>query len=142
MFKTRITEMFDIEYPIIQGAMQWLSRAELVAAVSNAGGLGVISSLTLPTAKELRHEIRKTKHLTDRPFAVNITLLPTTRPIDYEEYIEAVLEEGVKVIETSGRSVLSRAGSSVVRFEPTRMTGGEINFSSRHRRGRFKELCS
>ncbi|MBA7697185.1 NADH:quinone reductase [subsurface metagenome] len=76
MFKTRITEMFGIEYPIIQGAMQWLSRAELVSAVSNAGGLGIISSLTFPTAEELRQEIKKTKGMTDKPFAVNITLLP------------------------------------------------------------------
>jgi len=104
VFKTRITDMFGIEYPIIQGVMQWLSRAELVAAVSNAGGLGVISSLTFPTVDELRDEIRKTKGLTDKPFAVNITLLPTMRPVNYEEYIEAALEEGVTIIETSGRS--------------------------------------
>ena len=104
MFKTRITEMFGIEYPIIQGAMQWLSRAELVAAVSNAGGLGIIASLTFPTVKELREEIRKTKSLTDKPFAVNITLLPTLRPVSYEEYINAAIEEGVRIIETAGRN--------------------------------------
>jgi NAD(P)H-dependent flavin oxidoreductase YrpB (nitropropane dioxygenase family) len=104
MFKTRITEMFGIEYPIIQGAMQWLSRAELVAAASNAGGLGVISSLTFPTTKELRQEIKKTKSLTDKPFAVNVTLLPTVRAVNYEEYINAALEEGVNIIETAGRS--------------------------------------
>jgi NAD(P)H-dependent flavin oxidoreductase YrpB (nitropropane dioxygenase family) len=104
MFKTRITEMFGIEYPIIQGAMQWLSRAELVSAVSNAGGLGIISSLTFPTAKELREEIKKTKSLTNKPFAVNITLLPIIRPVNYEEYINAALEEEVDIIETAGRS--------------------------------------
>ena len=104
MFKTRITEMFGIEYPIIQGALQWLSRAELVAAVSNAGGLGTISSLTFPTVKELRDEIRKTKSMTDKPFAINITMLPTIQPVNYEEYINAALEEGVNIIETSGRS--------------------------------------
>ena len=104
MFKTRITEMFGIEYPIIQGAMQWLSRAELVAAVSNAGGLGIIASLTFPTVKELRGEIRKTKSLTDKPFAVNITLLPTLRPVSYEEYIDAAIEEGVSIIETAGQN--------------------------------------
>jgi len=104
MFKTRITEMFNIEYPIIQGAMLWLSRAEFVAAVSNAGGLGIISSLTFPTARELRDEIRKTKSLTDKPFAVNITLLPTMRPANYEQYIDAAINEGVKIIETAGRS--------------------------------------
>ena len=104
MFKTRITEMFGIEYPIIQGAMLWLSRAELVAAVSNAGGLGIISSFTFPTAKELRDEIKKTKSLTDKPFAVNITMLPTTRAVNFEEYIDAAIEEGVNIIETAGRS--------------------------------------
>lgn len=96
--------MFGIEYPIIQGAMMWLSRAELVAAVSNAGGLGIIAALTFPTAKELREEIKKTKSLTDKPFAVNITLLPTLRPINYEEYIDAAIEEGVSIIETAGRN--------------------------------------
>ncbi len=104
MFKTRITEMFGIEYPIIQGAMLWLSRAELVAAVSNAGGLGIIAALTFPTARELREEIKKTKSLTDKPFAVNITLLPTLQQINYEEYIDAAIEEGVNIIETAGRS--------------------------------------
>jgi len=104
MFKTRITEMFGIEYPIIQGAMQWLSRAELVSAVSNAGGLGIISSLTFPTVKELRREIKKTRDMTDKPFAVNVTLLPTTHPVNYAEYINAAIEEGVNIIETSGRS--------------------------------------
>lgn len=104
MFKTRITEMLGIEYPIIQGAMLWLSRAELVAAVSNAGGLGIIAALTFPTAKELREEIKKTKSMTDKPFAINITLLPTIRPINYEEYIDVAIEEGVKIIETAGRS--------------------------------------
>ncbi len=104
MFKTRITEMFGIEYPIIQGAMHWLSRAELVSAVSNAGGLGIISSLTFPTSKELREEIKKTKSMTDKPFAVNITLLPTIRPVNYEEYIKVAIEEGVSIIETAGRN--------------------------------------
>jgi len=104
MLKTRITEMFGIEYPIIQGAIQWLSRAELVSAVSNAGGLGIISSLTFPTAKEFREKIRKTKSMTDKPFAVNVTLLPTMRVVNYEEYFSAAIEEGVNIIETSGRS--------------------------------------
>jgi NAD(P)H-dependent flavin oxidoreductase YrpB (nitropropane dioxygenase family) len=104
MFKTRITEIFGIEYPIIQGALMWLSRAELVAAVSNAGGLGTIAALTFPTTNELREEIKRAKSLTDKPFAVNITLLPTIRPINYGEYIDAAIEEGVKIIETAGRS--------------------------------------
>ena len=102
--KTRITELFGIKHPIIQGAMQWLSTAELVSAVSNAGGLGIISSLTFATIKELRQEIKKTKSMTDKPFAVNITLLPTLRPVNYEEYMNAAIEEGVDIIETAGRS--------------------------------------
>ncbi len=104
MFKTRITEMLGIEYPIIQGPMQWLSRAELVSAVSNAGGLGIIGSPTFPTAEEFREEIKKTKTMTDKPFAVNITLMPTVRPVNYEEYFNAAIEEGVDIVETSGRS--------------------------------------
>lgn len=104
MFKTRITEMFGIKYPIIQGALLWLSRAELVAAVSNAGGLGILSALTLPTAEELREEIKKTRSLTDKPFAVNITLLPTIQAVDYQRHIDVALEGGVKIIETAGRS--------------------------------------
>ena len=105
MFKTRITEMLDIQYPIIQGGMIWLSRAELAAAVSNAGGLGILSSITFPTARELREEIRKTKGLTDKPFGVNFPIFPTTRPIEgIEKYIDAAIEEGVKIAETSGQS--------------------------------------
>jgi NAD(P)H-dependent flavin oxidoreductase YrpB (nitropropane dioxygenase family) len=104
MFKTRVTEMLAVKYPIIQGAMQWLARAELAAAVSNAGGLGIVSSFTFPTARELRQEIKKTRSLTDRPFAVNITLLPTIRPVNIEEYISVAIEEGVGIIETAGRN--------------------------------------
>jgi len=104
MFQTRITQLFGIKYPIIQGAMMWLSRAEMVAAVSNAGGLGIMASLTFPTTRELREEIKKTKSLTDKPFAVNITLLPTIQPISLEEYIEAAIKEGVTIIETAGRN--------------------------------------
>ena len=104
MFKTRVTEMLGIEYPIIAGPMAYVSRAGLVSAVSNAGGLGIIASLTFPTIEELRQEIRKTKSLTDKPFGVNITLLPSARPVNYEDYFKATIEEGVKIVETSGRS--------------------------------------
>ncbi|MBI2859971.1 MAG: nitronate monooxygenase [Chloroflexi bacterium] len=104
MFKTWLTETLGIKYPIIQGAMLWLSRAELAAAVSNAGGLGIIAAASFHTAAEFREEIRRAKALTGRPFAVNFTLMPTRRRISWEEYIAAALEEGVKVIETSGRS--------------------------------------
>jgi len=104
LFKTRITGMLGIEYPIIQGAMQWLSRAELASAVSNAGGLGTISALTFPTARELREEIKKTKSMTDKPFAVNIAMMPSVREVNYADYISAAVEEGVKIIETAGQS--------------------------------------
>jgi len=99
-----VTELFGIEYPIIQGGMLWVSRAELVGAVSNAGGLGILSGFTFPSPAELATEIRKTKGITDKPFGVNITLLPTIRPVDIEGYFDAILAEGIKIVETSGRS--------------------------------------
>ena len=120
MFKTRITEILGIEYPILQGAMQWLSRAELVSAVSNAGGLGIMSSLTFSTPKELRQEIAKTKSMTDKPFAVNVTIMPTSRSVNYEDYFNAAIEEGINIIETAGRSsepymkLLKDAGATVL----------------------------
>ncbi|MBI4295043.1 MAG: nitronate monooxygenase [Chloroflexi bacterium] len=104
MFQTRITEMFGIRYPIMQGALQWLSRAELAAAVSNAGGLGTVVTANMPSIAALRDELRKTKSLTDKPFCVNVSLFPGSMPWSMEEYIETVVAEGVKVIETSGRS--------------------------------------
>jgi nitronate monooxygenase len=105
MFKTRITEMFGIQYPIIQGGMLWVSRAELVAAVSNAGGLGILSSITFPTAEGLREEVRKTKSLTDRPFGVNFPIFPMLGAEEgIEKYIDVAIEEGVKIAETSGQS--------------------------------------
>jgi len=104
MFKTRITELLGIKYPITQGGMMWISRAELVAAVSNAGGLGIITAFTFPTPAELAAEIKKTKALTDKPFGVNITLLPTLRPVDIDGYLDAVIDSGIKIVETAGRS--------------------------------------
>ncbi|MBI4186714.1 MAG: nitronate monooxygenase [Chloroflexi bacterium] len=120
MFKTRVTEMFGIEYPILQGPIQWKARAELASAVSNAGGLGILSALTFPTPDELQQEVRKTRAMTDKPFAVNVTLLPTARPVRYEDYFSAAIEEGVGIIETSGRSpepymkLLKDAGVKVI----------------------------
>jgi len=102
MFKTRITEILGIRYPIIQGAMLRASLAELAAAVSNAGGLGMMASAIFSSAKELRDEIRKAKSLTDKPFGVNINLFPATRPIPNEEFIDTLIEEGVVVVSTSG----------------------------------------
>ena len=104
MFKTRVTELLGIKHPIIQGGMLWVARAELVAAVSNAGGLGILSSLTFSSPEELTTEIRRVRNLTNKPFGVNLTLLPTLRPLDYEGYIDAVIEEGVKIVETAGRN--------------------------------------
>ncbi len=120
ILRTRITELLGIEYPVIQGAMHWLSRAELVAAVSNAGGLGILSSLTFPTVVELREEIRKTQSMTNRPFAVNVTLLPTLRPVDYSLYMKTAIDEGVNIIETAGRNprgfmpLLKEAGVTIM----------------------------
>ena len=104
MFETRITELFGIRYPITQGGMMWISRAELVSAVSNAGGLGILTAFTFPTCQELAAEINRTRELTDRPFGVNITLLPTLRPVDIDGYINTVVDSGVKIVETAGRS--------------------------------------
>ena len=104
MFKTRITDLFRIEYPIIQGGMMWISRAELVAAVSNAGGLGILTAFTFPDPKGLAAEIKRTREFTDKPFGVNITLLPTLRPVDIDGYVDTVINSGVKIVETAGRS--------------------------------------
>ncbi|MFC1944701.1 NAD(P)H-dependent flavin oxidoreductase [Chloroflexota bacterium] len=102
MFKTRITEMLGIEHPIIQGGMAYLSKAELASAVSNAGGLGVLTSADFTSADELRAEVKRTKELTDKPFGVNINLFPAVIPRPNDEFIDVLIEEGVKVVETSG----------------------------------------
>ena len=102
MFSTAITEMLGIRYPIIQGGMAWVARAELAAAVSNAGGLGIVGSITFNSGEELRAEIRRTKELTDRPFGVNITSYPAARPIPNDEFVAVVLDEAVSMVETSG----------------------------------------
>ena len=103
MIRTKLTEMLGIEYPIVQGCMQWISRAPLVAAVSEAGGLGLLSSSTFSSADELQAEIRKIKSMTSKPFAVNLTLMPSLVVPDYAGYIRVCAEEGVKVMETAGR---------------------------------------
>jgi len=104
MFETKITRMFGIKYPIIQGGMVHLSREELTAAVSNAGGLGILASVNFATKDDFRAALRKVKKLTDKPFGVNINLSPSTRPVNNEEYISILIDEGVKIVETSGRS--------------------------------------
>jgi len=105
LFETRVTKLLGIKYPIIQGAMGGgLACAELVAAVSNAGGLGTLTALNYLTGKELKEDIKKIKSMTDKPFAVNVTLLPTIRPVNYEDYFTSAIEAGVNIMETSGRS--------------------------------------
>ncbi|OJJ23618.1 nitronate monooxygenase [marine bacterium AO1-C] len=102
--KTKITEMFGIEHPIMQGGMHYVGFAELAAAVSNAGGLGTITGLTQKTPADLANEIAKCKDLTDKPFAVNLTFLPTVNAPDYPGYIKTIIEGGVKIVETAGRN--------------------------------------
>lgn len=102
--KTRITELLGIRYPIIQGGMMWVGRAELAAAVSNAGGLGIVTALTQPTPEALAGEIARCRELTDRPFGVNLTILPSISPPPYERYLDVILEAGVPVLETAGNN--------------------------------------
>lgn len=104
MLKTAITEMFGIEYPIIQGGLMWVARAELAAAVGNAGGIGFMTALTHQTPKDLEAEIRKCRELTDKPFGINLTFLPSLRQPDYPGYIDVCIGEGIKFIETAGRN--------------------------------------
>ena len=104
MLKTRITELFGIKHPVIQGGMQWVGYAELVSAVSNAGALGILTALTQPTPEDLTKEIERTREMTDQPFGVNLTILPTITPPPYEEYAQAIVGAGVKHVETAGRS--------------------------------------
>jgi nitronate monooxygenase len=100
--KTRVTELLGIEYPIVQGGMMWVGRAELAAAVSNAGGLGILTALTQPTPDALRAEIARCRAMTDKPFGVNLTILPSVSPPPYAEYRKAIIDSGVKIVETAG----------------------------------------
>ena len=104
MLKTRITEFFGVEYPIVQGGLMWIAKAELTAAVANAGAMGFMTALTHPTPDALREEIRKCRDMTDKPFGINLTFLPTLTPPDYPGYIDVCIEEGIKFIETAGRN--------------------------------------
>lgn len=102
--KTRFTELFGIEHPIMQGGMHCVGMAELAAAVSNAGGLGVITAMTQPDPAALSAEIGRCRAMTDRPIGVNFTIMPTTRSPDYAGYARAIVESGVKIVETAGRN--------------------------------------
>lgn len=102
--KTRITELIGIDHPIVQGGMQWVSKAELASAVSEAGGLGIITALTQPDPEALAGEIKKMRALTDKPFGVNLTLLPTLKPVPYHDYVDVMISENIRIVETAGRS--------------------------------------
>ncbi len=102
MIKTRFTELFGVDHPIAQGGMQWVGRAGLVSAVANAGALGFITALTQPTPEDLVREIARCRDLTDKPFGVNLTILPAIKPPPYAEYRAAIIESGVKIVETAG----------------------------------------
>ncbi|MGJ8535657.1 MAG: NAD(P)H-dependent flavin oxidoreductase [Parasphingopyxis sp.] len=118
--KTRITELFGIEHPIIQGGMHYVGFAELAAAVSNAGGLGIITALTQPSAQALAEEIAKCREMTDKPFGVNLTFLPVVNSPDYPGMVRAIIEGGVKAVETAGNNpvqvlpALHEAGIKVI----------------------------
>ena len=100
--KTRFTELFGVEHPIAQGGMQWVGYAEMVAPVANAGGLGFLTALTQPTPEDLAKEIARTKEMTDKPFGVNLTILPAIKPPPYTEYRDAIIQGGIKIVETAG----------------------------------------
>ena len=118
--KTRITELFGIQHPIIQGGMHFVGFAELAAAVSNAGGLGIITGLTQRTPELLANEIRRCREMTDKPFGVNLTFLPVLKAPDYPGYIRAIIDGGIKVVETAGNNpqkwlpALHQAGIKVI----------------------------
>jgi nitronate monooxygenase len=102
MIRTRFTEMFGVEHPIVQGGMQWVGRAELTAAVANAGALGFLTALTQPTPEALVEEIARCRDMTDKPFGVNLTILPTLIPRNYDAYIDAIIGSDIKIVETAG----------------------------------------
>jgi nitronate monooxygenase len=100
--KTRVTDLLGIRYPIVQGGMMWVGRAELAAAVSNAGGLGTLTALTQPTPAALVEEIARCKAMTHQPFAVNLTILPAAAPPAYFDYARAIVDSEVRIVETAG----------------------------------------
>lgn len=104
MIKTRFTEMFGVEVPITCGGMTRVGKAELIAAVANAGALGFLTALTPGSPELLVKEIKKTRDLTDKPFGINLTILPTINPVPYDEYRQVIIESGIKVVETAGNN--------------------------------------
>lgn len=120
MLQTRITELFGVEHPIIQGGLMWVATADLTAAVANAGAMGFMTALTFETPEALRAEIRRARTMTDKPFGINFTFLPSLRQPDYPGYLQVCIEEGIEFIETAGRNpepympVLKDAGMKVI----------------------------
>ncbi|KAG0324758.1 hypothetical protein BGZ99_001479 [Dissophora globulifera] len=104
VIQTKLTKLVGIKHPIVQGGMQWVGTAELASAVSNAGGLGILTALTQPTPEHLRNEIRRCRAMTKKPFGVNLTILPTITPPPYGEYSDVIIQEGIKVVETAGNN--------------------------------------
>ena len=102
--KTAVTELLGIKYPIVQGGMMWVGRAELASAVSNAGGLGILTALTQPTPDALTAEIARCRTMTDEAFGVNLTILPSANPPPYSDYVQAITDSGVKIVETAGNN--------------------------------------
>src|SRR6266404_2653012 len=105
--RTRVTELLGIRYPIVQGGMQWVGRAELASAVSSAGGLGILTALTQPTPEALRFEIDRCRSMTKKPFAVNMTVFPTVNSPNYRAYAQAIIDGGVRIVETAGTPAIS-----------------------------------
>lgn len=117
--RTRITEMLGIRFPIVQGGMQWVGTAELVAAVANGGGLGILTALTQPTPEALAAEIARCRGMTDAPFGVNLTILPTITPPPYERYLDVVIDSGIRILETAGnnpKEFIAKAKAAGVRI--------------------------
>lgn len=102
--RTPVTDLLGIEYPIVQGGMMWVGRAELASAVSNSGALGILTALTQPTPDDLRREIDRCRSMTEKPFGVNLTFLPAVNPPPYADYRKAIIESGVRIVETAGPS--------------------------------------
>lgn len=104
MLRTRFTEVFGVKHPVVLGGMMWVGTADLVAAVANAGSLGFMTALTQPTPDAMLNEIERCREMTDQPFGVNLTILPTLKPVSYDDYVDAIVASGVKIVETAGRS--------------------------------------
>ena len=104
MIRTRFTKLFGVDHPIVCGGMTGLGTAPLISAVANAGALGFLTALTQPTPEDLYNEIHKTRQLTDKPFGVNLTILPTIKPVPYDDYRAVIIESGIRAVETAGSS--------------------------------------